>query len=56
MASEGKSPGEICAQLKDRNHNGGRGLVKAAADVAKSLDRLPEIACSRELPQRQTVK
>jgi len=27
MAWEGKSPGEICAQLNDRNRNGGRDLA-----------------------------
>ena len=35
MAWEGKSPGEICAQLKDRNRNGGRDLVLLHEHLAK---------------------
>jgi hypothetical protein len=35
MAWEGKSPGEICAQLKDRNRNGGRDLALLHEHLAK---------------------
>ena len=35
MAWEGKSPGEICAQLKDRNRNGGRDLAQLHEHLAK---------------------
>jgi hypothetical protein len=35
MAWEGKSPGEICTQLKDRNRNGGRDLALLHEHLAK---------------------
>ncbi len=35
MAWEGKSRGEICAQLKDRNRNGGRDLALLQEHLAK---------------------
>ena len=35
MAWEGKSQGEICAQLKDRNRNGGRDLALLHKHLAK---------------------
>jgi hypothetical protein len=35
MAWEGKSPGQICAQLKDRNRNGGRDLALLHEHLAK---------------------
>jgi hypothetical protein len=35
MAWQGKSPGEICAQLKDRNRNGGRNLAQLYEHLAK---------------------
>jgi mono/diheme cytochrome c family protein len=35
MAWQGKSPGEICAQLKDRNRNGGRDLAQLHEHLAK---------------------
>ena len=35
MAWEGKSPGEICRQLKDVNRNGGRDLAMLQEHVAK---------------------
>jgi hypothetical protein len=35
MAWEGKSPGEICVQLKDRNRNGGRDLALLHEHLAK---------------------
>jgi hypothetical protein len=35
MAWQGKSPSEICAQLKDRNRNGGRDLAQLHEHLAK---------------------
>jgi hypothetical protein len=35
MAWQGKSPGEICAQLKDRDRNGGRDLALLHEHLAK---------------------
>jgi hypothetical protein len=51
MAWEGKSPGEICTQLKDRNRNGGRDLALLHEHLAKD-DLIawgwnPARACSR---------
>jgi hypothetical protein len=35
MAWQGRSPGEICAQIKDPEHNGGRSLLQIVAHVTE---------------------